>query len=121
MSLVFIVRPMCAVVSSTTRSAVTRSSLVASHAGTSAITSAPSSVAISTRKTWRPVQKLGQRQIEASLRLWSGIHRDTKARSARLAAVHGDDERLLSPRPIYRIDELSHENLVLDRDGMQLA
>ena len=63
-----------------------------------------------------------KREIEAVSRFRPGLHRNTKAGPARLPAIDRDDENILPPRLIRRIDKLSaEENLVLHGNGMEFA
>ncbi len=63
-----------------------------------------------------------KREIEAASRFRPGLHRNTKTGAARLAAIDRDDENILPPRLIRRIDKLSaEENLVLNGNGVQFA
>ena len=65
---------------------------------------------------------LGQGEIETCLGFRPGLHRYAKARSARLAAIHGDDEGALAPRPVVRIDVGSaEEHPILDGDRVEFA
>ena len=56
------------------------------------------------------VEHLGERQVEARVRSRPRAHRDAEARPARLAAVHGDDER-----------SVTGTDAVEDRHRVQLA
>lgn len=65
---------------------------------------------------------LGQGEIETCGGFWPSVHGYAKARSARLAAVHGDDEGVLASCTIMWIDVGSTEKyLVLDCDRMKFA
>ena len=50
------------------------------------------------------VEDLGEGEVVPRLRLRAGAHRDAEARSARLEAVDGDDERVLAPGGVVALD-----------------
>ena len=62
-----------------------------------------------------PIEKLGQRDVEALLDARTRLHRNAEARASRLAAIDGHDQRALAQRFVVRIDiEIADENPVLD-------
>lgn len=66
--------------------------------------------------------KLREREIEAFLHLWAGVHRYAEAGAARFAAIDGDNEDALTPGAIMRIDIFaSKQYAVLDGDRANLT
>ena len=63
-----------------------------------------------------------KREVEPARCLWPGIHRHAEAGAGRVSAIHGNNEDILAPRRVHRIDECAtHEDLVLGRDRMQFT
>lgn len=68
------------------------------------------------------VEQLGQRQVEATRGTRSRAHRDAEAGARGIAAVHGDQQHLVPPPGVHRVDGRPlDEHAVLDGDGRQLA
>jgi len=82
---------------SMTACASARSAFVVGRFGSCASSSAPASCRPQPGIRGCRPPKLRQGQIEAGFRFRTRLHRDEKARSPRLAAVHGNDEGVSPP------------------------
>src|SRR6516165_9362484 len=68
------------------------------------------------------LSQLRQGKVETRLNLGPGIHRNTKASAARLAAIDRDDEGTIAPNTVGLVDVLAGEkDPILDGDRTQLA
>ena len=68
------------------------------------------------------IDELGEREIEPGLGAGPGVHRHAKARTARLATLHRDDERAVTTRPVVGIAvRTAEKHPILDVDRRDLA
>ena len=68
------------------------------------------------------VQNLRQGEIESAGHLGSCLHRDAKARATGLTAIYRDRKHVLTAGGVGRVGiGAVHEDLVLDRDGVELT
>ena len=116
-------RPICAAALPCAASAAPRSASPAGVCGSSASTSAPALAAdLDDEVVPAVLHHLGQRQVEPRVRGRAGAHRDAEARSARLPALHRDDEHVRPPRLVGRIRmRAAEQHPVEDPHRVQLA